>query len=156
MINRVIGIDPGLMETGWGVIESSGQRIKYISSGVIRTEASDPLHKRLLKIHIDLLEILDKYHPNTSGIEDTYVNVNSGSSLKLSHARASAMLTLAIRNCPVIEYPAKTVKKSLVGNGKAEKEQIQAMLVILLGGMLVKNKNEADALAIAICHAHHI
>lgn len=156
MINRVIGIDPGLMETGWGIIESSGQRIKYIASGVIKTESADPLPKRLLKIHTDLLEILDEYRPNTSGIEDTYVNVNSGSSLKLSHARASAMLTLAIRECIIAEYPAKTVKKSLVGNGKAEKEQIQAMLVILLGGMLVKNKNEADALAIAICHAHHI
>jgi len=156
MINRVIGIDPGLTETGWGIIESVGQRIQYIASGVIKTEASDPLPKRLLKIHTELLEVLDRYHPNASGIEDTYVNVNSGSSLKLSHARASAMLTLAMRACPIVEYPAKTVKKSLVGNGKAEKEQIQAMLVILLGGAFVKNKNEADALAIAICHAHHI
>ena len=155
-MTKVLGIDPGLMETGWAVIEYYGQKIKYISSGVIKTNAEEQLPLRLLKIHNELSSVIDSFAPDTSGIENTYVNINSGSSLKLSHARASAILTMAIKNCPVYEYPAKTIKKSVVGNGKADKEQIQSMLSILLGGLLIKNKNEADALAIAICHAHHI
>lgn len=156
MTTRVIGIDPGLMETGWGVVEISGQRLQYIASGFIKTNSNDALSQRLLHIHNNIQQVVTEFSPQAAAIEDTYVNNNYGSSLKLSHARAAAILSLAINNLIAAEYPAKTVKKSLVGSGKAEKEQVQAMLSLLLKGLVIKNNNEADALAVAICHAHHL
>jgi len=156
MKTRVLGIDPGLLETGWGVVEIAGQRLQYIASGVIKTSSTAALSNRLLHIHNNIQQIVIEFMPQAAAIEDTYVNNNFGSSLKLSHARAAAILSLAINNIAAAEYPAKTVKKSLVGNGNADKEQVQAMLALLLKGLVIKNNNEADAIAVAICHAHHI
>lgn len=156
MTIRVLGIDPGLVETGWGIVEITGQRLVYIASGAIKPPSQALFSQRLLYIYNGIKDIISEFSPHEAAIEDTYVNSNYGSSLKLAQARAAAILALASNGLEAVEYPAKKVKKSLVGSGSAEKEQIQAMLSLLLKGIVIKNNNEADAVAIAICHAHHL
>ena len=156
MKNRILGVDPGLVETGWSIVDIFNRRLEYIASGVIKTDINLPIPQRLLSIHQGITTVIEQHEPMTAAIENTYVNSNFASSLKLAHARAASMLPLAAAGLTIEEYPAKTVKKCLVGNGKADKEQMQAMLKLLLGGMVIKNNNEADAVAIAICHAYHI
>jgi crossover junction endodeoxyribonuclease RuvC len=152
---RVIGIDPGLRHTGWAVVDIRFGQIIYIASGVIDTDSKDPIAVRLTQIHNKLSEVIDSYQPNSAGLEETYVNKNYASSLKLAHARGVSMVTASMRGLEVIEYAPKTVKKTIVGNGSAPKDQLSRMLAILVPGVVIKSEDESDALAIAICHGLH-
>jgi crossover junction endodeoxyribonuclease RuvC len=152
---RLLGIDPGLRTTGWGVIESQGNRLSYVADGVVKSTATAPLSQRLLQLHDGLTKIIETYAPNEVAVEETFVNMNGASSLKLGQARGIALLVPALFALPVAEYPANLVKKSVVGAGHAEKGQVQMMVRTLLPGCLVSSADAADALAIAICHAHH-
>lgn len=151
---EIIGIDPGLQRTGWGVIRSNGSRNELIAHGVISTKAKEPTPLRLLYIHQQLKDIIEKYRPKVAAIEETYVNKNYQSSLVLSQARGVALMTLAMHGLVPYEYHATMVKKTIVGTGTASKEQIIAMLPHLLPGITISATDSADALAVAICCAH--
>lgn len=156
-MSKIIGIDPGLRNTGWAIIEVHTGSIKLIDLGVITTNSSDDISTRLLYLHNDLQSILNVHNPKHAAIEDTYVNKNFSSSLKLSHARAAAILSLSIAGLSPVEYPAKTVKKAVVGAGNAEKEQVLKMLSYLIPDLRKITKyDSADALAVAVCHANHL
>jgi crossover junction endodeoxyribonuclease RuvC len=148
---RIIGIDPGLTKTGVGIIDVNNNTLSFVASQTIFTKASDPFATRLLYFHQSLLEIIKKYKPDISAIEETFVNKNPVSSLKLGHARGALILTLGLCELKVFEYASTAVKKSVVGVGRAEKAQVQAMIKILLPKADFKTEDEADALAIAIC-----
>lgn len=151
---RVIGIDPGLQRTGWGIIDVSGNSLTHVSHGVVKTGSKWSTSERLIKIFDGLMQMMTLWHPNEAAIEETFVNRNPGSSLKLGMARGVAMVAPAKMGIIVAEYSANVVKKSVVGAGHAEKEQVQAMIKILLPGVEASH-DAADALAVAICHAHH-
>lgn len=148
----ILGIDPGLVNTGWAVVESSKNSFKYLASGVIKTTTVEESSYRLLKISEELAEIIKNFCPVTSAIEETYVNKNYSSSLKLAHARSAAILTLAQHGLHPSEYPAKTVKKTIVGNGGAEKEQVAKVLAMIVSGVPALSTDASDALGIAVCH----
>ncbi len=152
---RVLGIDPGLENTGWGIIDAQGNRLSYVASGIIKTKAADEISLRLLQIQQGLSTIIAQWQPETSAIEETFVNKNAASSLKLGMARGAAMLAPAMAGLPVGEYAANLVKKSVVGSGHADKDQIAHMIKVLLPAVNGAKADEADALAVAICHAHH-
>lgn len=152
---RLLGIDPGLRNTGWGIIESRGNRLSYIADGVVRSTATLPLSQRLLQLYDGIAEIIEKFAPDEVAVEETFVNKNGASTLKLGQARGIALLVPARFALPVAEYPANLVKKSVVGVGHADKGQIQMMVRVLLPSSLATSADAADALAIAICHAHH-
>lgn len=151
---RIIGIDPGLQRTGWGIIDVAGNKLTQISHGVVKTNSKDDLAVRLLEIFEGLTKMITLWQPNVAAIEETFVNQNPASALKLGLARGAAMLAPARAGLEVSEYPANLVKKSIVGAGHAEKHQVQAMIKILLPGVEASS-DAADALAVAICHAHH-
>lgn len=151
---RIIGIDPGLQRTGWGIIDVAGNKLMHISHGVIATDSKEPTADRLKKIFDELTQMMMLWQPTEAAIEETFVNKNPVSSLKLGLARGAAMVATAKMGLAVAEYPANLVKKSVVGAGHAEKEQVQAMIRILLPGVEASS-DAADALAVAICHAHH-
>lgn len=151
---RIIGIDPGLQHTGWGIIDVHGNRLQHISHGVIHTKTKDMVAERLKIIHDGLLQMLQLWQPESAAVEETFMNNNAASAIKLGQARGVAMLTPAIFGIGVAEYPANLIKKSVVGAGHAEKTQVQAMIKILLPG-IEASSDAADALAVAICHAHH-
>ncbi len=153
---RVLGIDPGLRHTGWAVVDMNLGKIAYVASGVINTNAKEPMALRLTQIHNELSVIMDKYHPLSAGLEETYVNKNYASSLKLAHARGVAMVAVNAHGVDVVEYSPKTVKKTVVGNGSAPKDQVSRMLTMILPGVTIKSEDESDSLAIAICHALHV
>jgi crossover junction endodeoxyribonuclease RuvC len=152
---RIIGIDPGLNNTGWGIIEKKGNILSYIASGVVKTDVKSPLSDRLYTIDAELEKIIALYKPVTSAIEETFVNKSGSSSLKLGMARGAAFLAPARAGLDVAEYGANKVKKSVVGAGHADKNQIQMMVKILLPKSDFKSADAADALAVAICHAHY-
>lgn len=152
---RIIGIDPGLNNTGWGIIEKQGNRLGYVACGVIKPQAQASMAERLLEIDCELEKIITLYEPQTSAIEETFVNKSGSSSLKLGMARGAAFLAPARAGLEVAEYSANKIKKSVVGAGHADKNQIQVMVKILLPRADFKTPDAADALAIAICHAHH-
>lgn len=152
---RVLGIDPGLENTGWGIVDAQGSRLSYIASGIIKTKAADPIAERLMVIDRELGVILAQWKPDTAAVEETFVNKNAGSSLKLGMARGVAMLAPAKFGLDVAEYAANLVKKSLVGSGHADKGQIAHMIKVLLPDSGGVKADEADALAVAICHSHH-
>lgn len=151
---RIIGIDPGLQRTGWGVIDIIGNRLTHVAHGVVPTAVSLPTAERLGLIFEGLMHAMKLHAPLEAAVEETFVNKNPGSSLKLGLARGVAMLAPRQSGLTVAEYPANLVKKSVVGAGHAEKEQIQAMIRVLLPGVHAV-ADAADALAVAICHAHH-
>jgi crossover junction endodeoxyribonuclease RuvC len=151
---RVFGIDPGLQHTGWGVIDVAGNKLTHISHGVIHTEGKAVLSDRLKYIFDELTRMIELWQPTDAAIEETFMNNNAASALKLGAARGAGMLAPAKFGLSVAEYPANLVKKSVVGSGHADKAQIQAMIKILLPGVEASS-DAADALAIAICHAHH-
>lgn len=151
---RIIGIDPGLQRTGWGIIDVSGNRLTHISHGVIATDAKADTGVRLVKIFDGLMEMIGVWQPSEAAVEETFVNGNAASSLKLGLARGAAMTAAAKAGLTVGEYPATLVKKSVVGTGHAEKGQVQAMIKVLLPGVEASS-DAADALAVAICHSHH-
>jgi crossover junction endodeoxyribonuclease RuvC len=152
---RIIGIDPGLRNTGWGVIESEGTRLSYVADGSVHSDADAPLASRLLQIHTQLAEILQRYAPDEAAIEETFVNKDARNTLKLGQARGAAMLAPALAGISVAEYAPNVVKKSVVGAGHAEKDQVKHMVKVLLPQAELKSADSTDALAIAICHAHH-
>lgn len=152
----IIGIDPGLIKTGWGVINKIDNQIKYIASGTIFTDSKLPMSERLLNIYKNVDELIKKYQPENFSIEETFVNNNPISSLKLGHARGVAILAASMNNIPVFEYSPNLIKKTLTGAGKAEKQQMVAMVKYIFPGITIKTEDEADSLCIAICHCNHI
>ncbi len=152
---RIIGIDPGLRNTGWGVIEQDGSRLSYVADGAVHSESAKPLAERLLEIHSQLFAILKSFAPDEAAIEETFVNTDARAALKLGQARGVAMLVPAILNIPVAEYAPNQIKKSVVGAGHAEKDQVKHMVKLLLPRARMRTADSTDALAIAICHAHH-
>jgi crossover junction endodeoxyribonuclease RuvC len=152
---RLLGLDPGLRFTGWGVIDVDGNRLRHVADGVIATDSTVPVPERLKVLHDALLELLDRLRPDEAAVEETYVNRNGAATLKLGYARGVALLAPALAGVGVTEYGAKSVKKAVVGTGGAAKEQVEMMVRRLLPGALIRRADAADALAVAICHAHH-
>jgi crossover junction endodeoxyribonuclease RuvC len=150
----ILGLDPGLAATGWGVIEASGNRLRHIAHGTVKTQASAPLAERLLVLHDGLSAVIAAHHCSTAAIEEVFVNANPQSTLKLGQARGVVMLAAARGGLPVTEYATRLVKKAIVGVGNADKAQVQAMVERLLPGVKVAGADAADALAVAIAHAH--
>ena len=140
---------------GWGIIETRGNRLSYVADGIITSDAQLPLAKRLLQLHDGLVAVVDSFAPVEVAVEETFVNTNAASTLKLGQARGIALLVPARFGLAVAEYPPNLVKKSVVGVGHAAKGQIQMMVRTLLPGCLSASPDAADALAVAICHAHH-
>ncbi len=151
---RLLGIDPGLRFTGWGILNSTGNRLRHVADGVISTADISDVPLRLKHLDDALAEILRRYAPDEAAVEETYVNRNATATLKLGYARGVALLAPARHGIPVFEYGAKTVKLSVVGTGGADKDQVGMMVRRLLPGAVLKRADAADALAIAICHAH--
>ena len=152
---RIIGIDPGLRRCGWGVIESEGNRLTYIACGVVMPPVAAPLAERLAILHRGLSDLIGLHRPDEAAVEETFVNAGARSALQLGQARGIALMTPASLGLPVGEYAANLVKKSVVGAGHAEKAQVMMMVRTLLPAAGVDSADAADALAIAICHAHH-
>ncbi len=151
---RILGLDPGLQRTGWGVIVTDGNRLTHVANGVIMTEAKAPTPERLSQIDRGIEAVIAEHRPDEAAVEETFLNRNPGTTLKLGLARGVVLLTPARAGLPVAEYAAKEVKKSLVGYGSADKAQVAAMAARLLPGVEFANEDAADALAVAICHAH--
>ncbi len=154
MKTRILGIDPGSRMTGFGVIDVINRQQHYVASGCIKTVAGSPLVDRIHVIVTHLWEVIDTYKPNQAAIEKVFVNVNPAATLMLGQARGAAIAALTTKELPVYEYTALQVKKAVVGHGKAAKEQVQHMVVTLLGLDGAPSSDAADALAVAIAHAH--
>jgi len=152
---RLMGLDPGLRHTGWGVIQAVGNRLSHVADGVISTDDALPLAARLAQLYEGLAQLIREFAPAEVAVEETFVNVNPVSTLKLGQARGVALLAPAHAGIVVAEYPPNLVKKSVVGTGHAAKEQVQMMVKTLLPGATLTSPDAADALAVAICHAHH-
>ncbi len=152
---RIIGIDPGLRRTGWGVIDVDGNRLIFVGCGSVETRETLPLAERLVAIHAGLARVLNEFQPAEAAVEQTFVNKDGASTLKLGQARGVAMLAPAMFGIAVAEYAPNQVKKTVVGAGHADKNQIRIMLGVLLPKAAPKTPDAADALAIAITHAHH-
>ena len=152
---RLLGIDPGLRFMGWGVIEVDGNRLRHLADGVIATDGADTVPDRLRTLHAGLNALFDAWGPSEAAVEETYVNRSGSSTLKLGYARGVALLAPALAGIAVSEYGAMEVKRAVVGTGAATKEQVEMMVRRLLPGAGIKRADAADALAVAICHAHH-
>ena len=152
---RIVGIDPGLRRTGWGIIECEGTRLAYVASGMIASDAEEALSYRLRELFDGLASVLGTFQPVEAAVEETFVNDNAKATLKLGQARGIALLAPAMRGIRVAEYTPNLIKKTVVGTGHAEKRQVQMMVGMLLPKARFDSADEADALAIAICHAHH-
>ncbi|WP_371226172.1 crossover junction endodeoxyribonuclease RuvC [Roseovarius sp. 2305UL8-3] len=151
---RVMGIDPGLRNLGWGVIDVAGNRLSHVANGVCKSAGTD-LAARLLSLHQQLSDVLAQFQPDTAGVEHTFVNKDGAATLKLGQARGIAMLVPAQFGLSIGEYAPNTVKKTVVGVGHADKNQIAHMVKVQLPGVQLAGPDAADALAIAICHAFH-
>ncbi len=152
---RLIGLDPGLRHTGWGVIDVAGNRLSHVAHGRVDPPPDAALSARLAALHDGLAAVIARYRPDQAAVEETFVNKNPASTLKLGMARGVALLVPALAGLPVAEYATNLVKKSVVGAGHADKAQVQAMIRLLLPGLPPTGADAADALAVAICHAHH-
>ena len=152
---RVLGIDPGLRNLGWGVIDISGARISHVANGICHS-AGDDLAPRLLSLHSQLTEVVRLYRPDHAAVEQTFVNKDAVATLKLGQARGIALLVPAQAGLSVGEYAPNAVKKAVVGVGHADKGQVDHMVRLQLPGVVIAGADAADALAIAICHAHHL
>ena len=152
---RIIGIDPGLRRTGWGVIDVDGNRLIFVGCGSVETRESLPLAERLVAIHAGLTRVLGEFQPIEAAVEQTFVNKDAVATLKLGQARGIAMLVPARAGLPVGEYAPNAVKKAVIGVGHGEKQQIHMMVKVLMPRAVFDSEHAADALAIAICHAHH-
>jgi crossover junction endodeoxyribonuclease RuvC len=153
---RLLGLDPGLLRTGWGVIEVSGNRLIYVADGVAAVAPKRPLAERLVDLFRQIGEVIARFDPDEAAVEESFVNKNPASTLKLGVARGVVLLAPAERGIAVSEYSTNLIKKSVVGVGHAEKPQVQMMVRRLLPGCLTTSADAADALAVAICHAHHM
>ncbi|MDJ0765060.1 MAG: crossover junction endodeoxyribonuclease RuvC [Myxococcota bacterium] len=147
-----IGIDPGTVRTGYGVVRRDGGRLVRLASGTIRTNAKDPIETRLLAIHEGLDQILTQYGPDDAAVEDVFFAKNARSALKLGHVRGVILLTLTRRGLVVASYPPAFVKRAVVGAGRAAKDQVRHVVLAILGLNVLPSEDEGDALAVAICH----
>ncbi|MFP4375473.1 MAG: crossover junction endodeoxyribonuclease RuvC [Spirochaetales bacterium] len=155
-MTRVLGVDPGLAATGWGVVDADGSRNSYVAHGTIDTPAADQLGARLSKIYDELTAVVRSYNPAAAGIEQLYFARNTSSALPVAHARGVVLLGLEQRSVAAFEYPPQEIKQSIVGSGRATKEQVQEMVRVLLGlNEVPKPNHSADALAAALCHIAH-
>ena len=152
---RVLGLDPGLRHTGWGVIDVSGNRLTRIADGVVHAATDIPLAMRLVSLFRQIVAVIESFQPDEAAVEETFVNRNPASTLKLGVARGVVLLAPAERGLPVAEYSANLIKKAVVGAGHAEKAQVQMMVRRILPGSGISAPDAADALAVAICNAHH-
>jgi crossover junction endodeoxyribonuclease RuvC len=152
---RILGIDPGLRRTGWGLIEADGNRLIHLACGSVETSARAVLGMRLVTIHDGLMAVIERYRPQEAAVEQTFVNANAVATLKLGQARGVAMLVPARAGLTVAEYAPNLVKKTIIGAGHGEKAQIRMMIGVLLPKAAPQSEDAADALAIAVCHAHH-
>jgi crossover junction endodeoxyribonuclease RuvC len=152
---RIIGIDPGLRRTGWGIVEADGVRLAYVASGHITSDSEDSLAYRLRSLYEGLAAVIAAHRPQEAAVEETFVNKDARATLKLGQARGMALLVPALEGLSVAEYPPNVVKKTVTGTGHGEKRQIAAMIGFLLPKARFESADEADALAIAICHASH-
>jgi crossover junction endodeoxyribonuclease RuvC len=152
---RILGIDPGLRHTGWGLIEADGNALVFLACGSVETSERAALSVRLLTIHDGLARIVEEFRPDEAAVEATFVNRDATATLKLGQARGIAMLIPARAGLPVAEYAPNLVKKTIVGAGHAEKPQIRLMIGVLLPKADPQSEHAADALAIAVTHAHH-
>lgn len=152
----ILGIDPGLNKTGWGIISFEKNTLKFIACGTIKTSDKDDTCSRLAAISDGLKKVIREFDPDYSAVEETFVNKNAKSSLALGQARGAAILTLGQEKVSVAEYAANLVKKTVTGNGHAEKLQVQTMVKMLLPGSVADSADSADALAVAICHSSHL
>ncbi len=152
---RIIGIDPGLRRCGWGIIESAGNRLSFVASGTITPDIKQPLANRLVVLFEELSSTIKTFHPDEAAVEETFVSAGARSALHLGQARGVVLMAPALLGLEVGEYAANLVKKSIVGSGHADKGQIKLMVDTLLPSASFNGADEADALAIAVCHAHH-
>jgi crossover junction endodeoxyribonuclease RuvC len=152
---RVLGLDPGLRHTGWGVIDVFGNRLSHVADGVVHAVIDQSLAMRLVALFRQITSVVELFRPDEAAVEETFVNRNPASTLKLGVARGVVLLAPAERGLPVTEYSANLVKKAVVGVGHAEKTQVQLMVQRLLPGCNGGEPDAADALAVAICHANH-
>lgn len=152
---RIIGIDPGLRRCGWGVVDAEGNRLRFVAAGTVTPRTSDALAVRLTHLFEALTEILRQHAPEEAAVEETFLNQGPRSALLLGQARGVALMTPAAFGLPVAEYAANLIKKSVVGSGHAEKAQVELMVRTLLPQASFTGSDAADALALAICHAHH-
>lgn len=153
---RVVGLDPGLRRTGWGVIDAQAGRLSHVANGVIRSDAGGDLAARLVELKLGIDQVIAEHRPDHAAVEETLANKNPSSTLKLGMARGVALLASALNGLPVSEYLPMIVKKSVVGTGHAGKQQVETMVRHLLPGCEIASADAADALAIAICHAHNL
>ncbi|HZD25576.1 MAG TPA: crossover junction endodeoxyribonuclease RuvC [Alphaproteobacteria bacterium] len=151
---RLIGLDPGLQRTGWGMVEAASGRLSHLGHGVVVSDGSRPLSERLRQLFEALGEVLALWQPDEAAVEETFVNKNPTTTLRLGQARAIALLAPAMAGIPVAEYPPNLVKKAVVGTGHAQKQQVAMMVRTLLPTAGAVEADAADALAVAICHAH--
>ena len=152
----ILGLDPGLGTTGWGLVRAEGNRLSHVANGRLRTDSATPLPRRLAHLDAMLTALIVDHAPAAAAIEEVYVNVNPQSTLKLGQARGVVVCAAARAGLEVGEYAARLVKKAVVGVGGAEKAQVHAMVARLLPGVAIDGPDAADALAVAICHAHHV
>jgi crossover junction endodeoxyribonuclease RuvC len=153
---RILGLDPGLGTTGWGLIEADGNRLAHIANGQLKTDSAEPLPKRLSHLATQLEALIAEHSPASAAVEEVFVNKNPQSTLKLGQARGVVIMVAARAGIEVGEYAARLVKKAVVGNGNAEKAQVHAMVARLLPGAKIAGPDAADALAVAITHAHYL
>ncbi|QGM99203.1 crossover junction endodeoxyribonuclease RuvC [Methylocystis parvus] len=152
---RILGIDPGLRNTGWGVIESRGSRLSFVACGRVKSDGALDMGNRLRQLHEGLMQVIADFRPDEAAVEETFVNRDPQSTLKLGQARGVALMAPALAGLVIAEYAANLVKKTVVGAGHAEKAQIQMMVRVLLPTSQAASADAADALAVAICHAQH-
>jgi len=152
---RLLGLDPGLRVTGWGVIEAVDNRLRWLADGVVRSDDKLSLGERLAQLHEGVLAVIRDWEPDEAAVEETFVNMNPASTLKLGQARGAVIVTAAAAGLKVAEYSPAEVKKALVGTGRADKEQVEMMVRRLLPGAQAKMADASDALAVAVCHAHN-
>ncbi len=151
---RVIGLDPGLRRTGWGIVEVEDNRLRHIANGVVAPEVDADIAVRLMQLYEGVAAVLSEFQPEEAAVEETLANRNASSTLKLGMARGTALLAAARAGLPAAEYLPTRVKKAVVGTGNAKKEQVAMMVARLLPGCTIAGPDSADALAVAICHAH--
>ena len=153
-MRTVVGIDPGLAATGWGVVRFDGVRFTHVGHGVVTTDPDTPLPQRLLKIHTEIRKVLTKFHPTEAGVEELFFSKNISSAMQVAHARGTVLLALGQRGIAVGTYSPQHVKQAVIGRGRADKDQVQRLVSVVLGMREIPGPaHAADALAIAICHA---
>lgn len=155
MSRRFLGLDPGLRTTGWGVIDAEGNRLRWVADGVVRSDENATLSERLAQLFLGVTEVIGSYKPDAAAVEETFVNRNPASALKLGQARGAVIAAIGSAGVVVTEYAPNRIKKTVVGAGHADKDQILFMVRRILPGCVARTTDAADALAVAICHAQN-